>query len=356
MQDQKRILICPLNWGLGHATRCIPLIRLFLKKNAEVIIAADGRAYELLLKEFPKLKFIRLKGYEIRYPDKGTMTLKMLQSIPGILKGIRKEHRDLEKIIDQHKIDAVISDNRYGLYSKNVRSVLITHQLMIKSPFGEKFLHSLIQRFVNKFDECWIPDHAGEDNLSGDLSHKYPIGENTSFISILSRFLCTTPAPEFNFKIMAIVSGPEPQRSIFENVISEQILQSSLKALVVRGLPEQETKSETKGDVTFVAHLSSEEMERAICASELIISRSGYSTLMDLSKLEKRAIFIPTPGQTEQEYLADSLMKKGIAYSVKQSEFNLNSAMKESVKFTGFKKEIEENLAEKKIDELMRTL
>jgi hypothetical protein len=175
MQQPQRILICPLDWGLGHATRCIPVIRAFLGQNAEVLIAADGRAYELLQQEFPELQFIRLKGYEIRYPSSGSMAASMLLSIPKILSGIKREHRELEKIIAEHKIDTVVSDNRYGCWNKQVKSIFITHQLMLKSPFGEGLLHRIILSHIKKYDECWIPDHAAENNLSGELSHKYPL-------------------------------------------------------------------------------------------------------------------------------------------------------------------------------------
>ena len=188
MQKQKRILICPLDWGLGHATRCIPIIRLLLAKNAEIIVAADAGPLALLKQEFPQLTFIQLKGYNIQYPKSGSMKVKMLLSIPKIVNGIKEEHEALDKIIDKHKIDIVISDNRYGCWSKKIKSIFITHQLMIKAPFGENVLHKKVLKYIDNYDECWVPDVADSVNLSGDLTHKYTIPKNTFFVGALSRF------------------------------------------------------------------------------------------------------------------------------------------------------------------------
>jgi uncharacterized protein (TIGR00661 family) len=335
MQHPKRILICPLDWGLGHATRCIPIIRKLLENNAEVLIASDGSCAALLSREFPLIKIIPLKGYEIKYSYNRSMTLQMLLSVPRILNAIRREKAELAEIIEKYRIDVVISDNRYGCWNKKVKSIFITHQLMVKSPFAENILHRIIGSYISKFDECWIPDLPGSNNLSGDLSHKYPIPSNAFFIGSLSR-LKPKESNSFENKILAIISGPEPQRSIFERIISEQLFNSGLKSMMVFGLPREIQKVEHKGNILMINHLNSEEMQDAIASSEIIIARSGYSTIMDLAAMNKKAIFIPTPGQTEQEYLAKYLFQKKIAYFQKQSEFDLDSALKGSEKFNGF--------------------
>lgn len=356
MAKGKRILICPLDWGLGHATRCIPIIRLLQQKGAEVIIAADKRPLELLKKEFPDLKYIIFKGYEINYPKKGSMIWTMLRSIPKITKGIRTEHEALNKIIHEYNIDIVISDNRYGCWNPKTKNIFITHQLMIKSPFGENLLHKIVSKYISKFHECWVPDHEKEPNLSGDLSHKYPISETTFFIGPLSRFKTDQHQQEIEYDVMAILSGPEPQRTIFERIVSEQLFKSGLRSLIVFGLPEKTKKIEQKGNVTMISHLNSDEMEQMINRSKLIIARSGYSTIMDLSALQKKAIFIPTPGQTEQEYLAKELFKKQIAYYQKQSEFDLTKAIVESGKFSGFTKQINNTELENRIDLMLSSM
>ncbi len=336
MLSQKRILVCPLDWGLGHATRCIPIVRLLLNKNAVVIIAADGRSLALLKLEFPKLEFITLKGYDISYPTMGSMILKMFFSIPKILFGIWNEHEKLKKIIQKNKIDIVISDNRFGLWNKNIKSIFITHQLFIKSPLAEKLLHRINLFFINKFDECWVPDVAGAINLSADLSHSYQLPNNTFFVGFLSRFNLDVNKINSKYDILALISGPEPQRSIFEKLLVAQIHKSNLKALIVCGKTDIEQCIEQIGNITIVAYLQSQELERSFLESNLVIARSGYSTIMDLAILNKKAIFIPTPGQTEQEYLAIELMQKNIAFSQTQASFNLMVALEIAKKYTGF--------------------
>ena len=355
MNQPKRILICPLNWGLGHATRCIPIIHLLLKKNAEVIIAADGRPLELLKQEFPGLECICLQGYDIQYPDNGSMVWKMLFSIPKISLGIRKEHKTLKKIIIEKKIDVVISDNRFGLWSKDIKSIFITHQLMIKAPVAEKFLHRINLNYIKRYNECWIPDIEGPDNFSGDLAHKYKQPGNTFFIGILSRFNRPSDAKNetSEYDVMAIVSGPEPQRSIFEHLIVKQFQQNNLKALIVCGKTEKGQKKEIKGNIELIDHLGTDEMQKAILNSKIILARSGYSTIMDLAVLGKKAVFIPTPGQTEQEYLALMMMQKKMVYSQTQAEFDLDKALLELDNYKGLQSVGENNVLEKRIDQLL---
>lgn len=353
MQQKKRILVCPLDWGLGHATRCIPIIRLLLKKNLEVIIAADNRPLELLKLEFPNLEFIRFKGYDIQYPDSGSMILKMILSSPAILKGIKKEHHELKKIIRDKKIDVVISDNRFGCWNKKIKSIFITHQLMIKSPIAENLLRLINWGFIKKYDECWIPDEEGEPNLSADLSHKYTLPKNTFFIGVLSRFENSKASSNIICDVMAIISGPEPQRSVFEDLVLEQLSKSNLKAIVVRGITESVQTKEIKNNVEIFSHLNATEMEKAILSSKIIIARSGYSTIMDLATLGKKAVFVATPGQTEQEYLAEELMKKKIVYSQHQNEMDLKKALIESENYLGFAKMEKNNFLKKRIDILI---
>jgi len=352
----KRILICPLDWGLGHATRCIPIIRLLMMKKAEVIIASDGRALQLLKREFPTLEFIQFKGYEINYPDSGSMVWKMLFSIPKILRGIRKEHTYLKRIIKYKNIDIVISDNRFGLWNKDIKTIFITHQLIIKSPFAENILHKINLYYVNKYNECWIPDVEDEPNLSGDLSHKYSLPKNAFFIGALSRFdkNIEDNKSEYKHTVLGILSGPEPQRSILEKLITEQLITNNISALIVCGKTEEIYSERMIGKVKIVPYINSSEIKEAIIQSKIIVARSGYSTIMDLSALCKNAIFIPTPGQTEQEYLAKTLQKKGIANYQTQKEFDIKKALSESEKYSGFKPTGINNILEKRIDQLLK--
>ncbi|MFL5765798.1 MAG: glycosyltransferase [Bacteroidia bacterium] len=335
MQQPKRILVCPLDWGLGHATRCIPIIRYLIHKKTEVVIAAAGRPLALLKQEFPELEFVQFEGYNIDYSGTLPMALKMAVSVRGILKRIKEEHEELNAIVDRKHIDIVISDNRYGCHHPKTKNIFITHQLMIKAPVGEGQLHKKVLKYISNYDECWVPDVAGSRNLSGDLSHKYPLPANTFFIGPLSRFSSAeTPAKPIR-DVMAIVSGPEPQRSILEKLITGQICNKNLSALIVSGVPDSAGSSKS-GGVQVVTHMNSNEMQKEMLRSRIIISRPGYSTAMDLSVLAMKAVFIPTPGQTEQQYLAEYYKKQNIAFYMDQRNFDLSEALEESVKYNGF--------------------
>lgn len=220
-----RVLIAPLDWGLGHSTRCIPIIRYLLERGVEVVIGADGRPMQLLRMEFPSLEFVQMSGYNISYPKRGSMALKIAVQIPKILAGIKREHELLKKIIQENKIDAVISDNRFGLWSKEIPCVFITHQVMVKSPFGEKWIHQLNKKYISRYTECWVPD-SEKDGLSGDLAHKFKLPENAKFIGMLSRFYTPQPPSMVELSVnslLVILSGPEPQRTVLEGKIIKQL-------------------------------------------------------------------------------------------------------------------------------------
>ena len=352
MQKSKKIVVAPLDWGLGHASRCIPIIRYLLKKKYEVIIGADKRPLALLRSEFPTLEFVVMPGYNITYPANGSMALKMASSIPKIVSGIKKEHIQLEKLIESKKIDLVISDNRFGLWTKKIPCVFITHQVMIKAPIGENILHRLNKNYINKFTECWVPDLPGEENLSGDLSHKFPLPGNARYIGPLSRF--SKNSSEEEDQLLVVLSGPEPQRSIFEKKIIAQIKKYKIEALIVQGITES-NKTRTEGShCKVVSHLSSNDLQKEIVSSKYVLCRSGYSTIMDLAILgKKNIIFVPTPGQTEQEYLAKLFSKKKVAYSDSQKKIDLKKAMEECGKYTGFPSNFRNDEFESAVDSLL---
>ena len=304
-----------------------------------MIIAADGLGFTMLKEEFPDLETIHLPGYRMRYSGNRSMNWQVFINVPKILFQIYKEHVKLKKLISEHRLDAVISDNRYGLWSRKIYSVFITHQIIIKCPsplwFLQRPLRGIISFFIGKYHRCWVPDVKEAVNLSGDLSHQRLL-PSLKFIGPLSRFKHLDGASyEKKYDIIATLSGPEPQRSIFEQVILKQLAESDLKSIVVRGVPGG-PKSVTTG-VTVHSHLNTAEMYEAMMCSDLVISRPGYSTIMDLAALGKKAVFIPTPGQTEQEYLAEMLKEKGWFYSLSQGEFKLEAALAKAPDFTGIK-------------------
>lgn len=333
---EKKILFVPLDWGLGHATRDIPLIHEMQNAGCQVFIAAEGKHAALLQQEFPEITIFPLPGYRIQYAQKGKFFgLKIIQQIPKIIKAVTNEQQWLKKIVADYQIDAVISDNRFGLYHKDIPCVFITHQLLIKTPFGgwsERTLQKINYHFINKYSACWIPDFKGEDNLSGELAHPSKLPNNTSYIGCLSRFVNKPDVPK-KYDLLVLISGPEPQRTNLENIITTQIKSLQIKALIVRGLPgSPETKTIAPG-VEQVNHLNAAALNEAILASDIVLSRSGYTTLMDLARLNKKGILVPTPGQTEQEYLGNYLMEKGYFYSLPQEGFDLKTTLEKAGKF-----------------------
>jgi uncharacterized protein (TIGR00661 family) len=330
-----RILVAPLDWGLGHATRCIPIINELIEQNCEVVIAAAVGPYFLLKKEFPTLVFLRIKGYKIQYSrNKRWLPFKLLLQFPRIIFSIRKENSWLEKIINEYQIDAVVSDNRFGLYNKRVPCIYITHQLHIKTGniFSEKIAQKMHDHFIKKYTNCWVPDFK-ENGLAGELSHPVNIPSNVLYIGPLSRFEKINNVTKI-YNLLISLSGPEPQRTIFEKMIITQLKTFRKKVLLVRGLPDENKKLQADRElIEIVNHLSAEKLNRAFQQSEMIISRSGYSTIMDLVKLGKNAILVPTPGQKEQEYLAGYLMDKKYFYSVRQRNFSLETTIDHASSF-----------------------
>ena len=324
-----RVLVAPLNWGLGHATRCVPIIRELLRRKCEVVIAADGYSLRFLRQEFPHLEWVEFEGLKVEYSKGQSQVGAMLRQLPRFLRDIWREHKELKKIVERYEIDVVVSDNRFGLWCKGVHSVYVTHQLMVKMPRGLEWMEWAVWRFhrwfIGHYDECWVPDIEGEGNLSGDLSHKYPILKNTKFIGVLSRFSREKVVWEDvrveaealdlqqRYDVVAVLSGPEPHRTNLEREITDNRLQitdnglqiidgSSL--LIVQGLPADDLRlAEHRDGVDYIPHLQTELLQWYMQEAKEIVCRSGYSSIMDLYTIGRKAHLISTPGQTEQEYL-----------------------------------------------------
>lgn len=330
------ILVAPLDWGLGHATRCIPIIRELIADNCRVLIAASGKTEILLRAEFPNLRFLCLPGYNIEYAASAWgLAAKIVVQIPKVLSAIKEEQAWLEKMVEEEKIDAVISDNRYGLYHPGIRSIFITHQLLIKAPvkLAEDFLQEINYQYINKFSECWVPDAEGENNLAGELSHPASLPDiPVRYIGTLSRFNNENVVDGKDY-LLVILSGPEPQRTLLENSLLEELKAYKDPVVLVRGLPAAEDRLEIAENISVFDHLSASALERKITAASLVIARSGYSTVMDLAQLKKKSILIPTPGQTEQEYLSEHLMKKNFALCISQKKFRLRHALQLAASF-----------------------
>ncbi len=330
LKTLKRILLAPLDWGLGHATRCIPLINELISQGHEVFLAGDGKIKTLLLQEFSNLPFLELKGYHIHYAaTKRGLPISMLMQVPKILKAVEHEHNWLKDAVQKYRFDVVISDNRYGLYNPQAYTVFITHQLLIKTPFRliDKALQRINYHFINRFDECWVPDYEQPPYLAGELAHPSVLPRiPVKYIGPMSRFPVTQPI-DADQHLLILLSGPEPQRSILENKILLQLNDMHSPVLLVRGVPGAINTQHAAPHVVIKNHLPARQLMDALLHASLVVSRCGYSTVMDLMAMNKKCILIPTPGQTEQECLARHLMQHRLALCIAQEKFNLQSGL-----------------------------
>ena len=356
MKTPRRILISPLDWGLGHASRIIPLINRYLEQGDNVIIASSGLSLNLLKKQFPTLESIEIPSFKMKYSAGKSQVWAVIKAFPRLIYYSIREHSALKRIVNEENIDFIISDNRFGLFHKTVPSAYITHQLLIKLPKGwawlEPFVAFVHRCIINRFTECLVPDFEDmSESLAGELSHPTKKPRNVRYIGALSRFSkrCTpygratvgdtitqasplrsdtclqnriTPYGRENLitdcvlaysqnsslLALAILSGAEPQRSIFEKELLVSLQSKPHENIIlVQGKIEAEQKVSKVGKVTVYNFMSSEELQEYILKADEIICRSGYSSIMDLHALGKllNATLIPTPGQTEQEYLAE---------------------------------------------------
>jgi len=344
----KKILVGVLDWGLGHATRSVPLINYLSQFQCQIFIAASGPQKKVLLEIFPDLEFLNPPPYSIRYSKNGKyLPLEIFLQLPRLYKVIRDEKGWVGAQHGKHQFDLIISDNRYGFYHKSVPSVFISHQLSPKSGWGnlaDRMLRKIHYHFIKRFNRCWVPDAETGGGLAGELSHPATLPPNTRFIGPLSRLEKQTGIQKK--QLLILISGPEPARTHFEEMLRGQLKGYQGSHVLVRGLP---TSAEHQSPNEF-NHVDAPTLARLMTESSLVICRSGYTTIMDLLKMGRKAFLIPTPGQTEQEYLAGYLDSQGIFPFAKQSSFNLTAAIAKAERypyktpdldFESYKKEIE---------------
>jgi len=322
-----RILITPLDWGLGHSTRCIPIIQRLLELDARPVIGADKGPLALLRDAFPDLPHVRVPGVEVRYAKGASQTWAMAAQFPSMLRSVREEHHLFLNLRRQLQLDAVISDQRFGIRAEGLPSVIITHQLFPFTPFAQGVLRRINLRSVARFDRCWIPDRAEEPGLAGELSHGDVLVNNARYIGPVSRMdPAGSIAPTVPYRIVCVISGPEPQRTLLEDVLMKQLRRIDGQHLLVRGKPEP-ALDETIGHVRRVSHLGGDPLTGALLQAELIVSRTGYTTLMDLERIGKSALVVPTPGQAEQEYLGELHAKTGRFFVQAQERLDIADAL-----------------------------
>lgn len=320
----KKAIIAPLNWGLGHATRCIPIIQSLLHHHIEVVIASDGEALDLLRLEFPQIRCYKLPSYQINYRFTNPVT-NMFWHSRNFIRALNREHKEFAQLIKKEKPDLIISDNRYGVHSKNIFSVFISHQIKLQTGYAwlDPIASNLNRWLLKPFDHIWIPDFPPPQQLAPKLSA--PPKKSHTYIGILSRL--EPKKSKEKYDLCGIISGPEPQRTKLEYILTEQMQQVPGNHILIRGKT-QEKLEKNISNVKIVSYMTSSQLNEVMNESKIIVARSGYSTIMDLIKTGKKAILIPTPGQPEQIYLAKSLKNHPNFEIQQQHSLNLSGSVK----------------------------
>lgn len=318
-----KILVAPLNWGLGHATRCIPIIKALQEEGFSPVVASDGKALSLLQHEFPDLKFYELPELKIKYTKRRFwLKFRLVMQFYKFFKSFKEERKLLKTLDKDGELKGIISDNRFGFYHSSIPCAIITHQLKVYSG-STTWLSSLLhQFFLSKYDECWVPDRSLRPHMSGKLGHLKASTLKIKYIGFLSRFQYREVDNKYD--ILILISGPEPQRSMFETIMLKEFSDYQGKVVLVRGIVEDEQDVYEKNGITVYNFLKGEALETLLLESKVVIGRSGYTNLMDFGALRKNAILIPTPGQPEQQYLAKSMKKHGVVPYSQQYKFSLN--------------------------------
>ncbi|NSW44990.1 MAG: glycosyl transferase family 28 [Bacteroidales bacterium] len=337
----KNVLICPLDWGLGHAARVIPIIKRIQNKGHNVFIACSKHQQHFFKNELSNYTWIPCACPAIKYSENKLSIFHLLKLIPTILIGIKKDKNKINHWIKKYNIQLIISDNRYGCYSPKAYSVIITHQIKINLPskvkWAENLLHKQIKRWIYNFNRCWIPDINEIPNFAGDLSMQFSLNGKSAFIGLLSRFddkAFAELSVEKQYEVIAIVSGPEPQRSIFANILLQQLKELHKPCILVLGDFSKPFSTWHEENVLVYSYMNTKQLFQAIQSSKYIVARSGYSTIMDLISLKRTAILVPTPGQTEQEYLASYYKSRRMFVIAEQNNFKLSESLAELSVYT----------------------
>ncbi len=324
MKSSTNILICPLNWGLGHASRMIPIIDFCIKRNKNIIIAGNGNSLDLLARRFPNLEIEYIPAPTLQYSTKRAIGFTFYFNFFLLFVNMYRERKYLKNIVNKYMIDTIISDNRPGIYLPKLKSIYFTHQINVYPSKNRGILSNILSKLhkniIKKYDYCFVPDFDN-NSYAGRLS-KNTTGLNLKYIGPLSRFSIVQPNYSENkpkYDIVCIISGPEPQRKVFEDILIKKFKNENTKTLIFRGLPEKQSENIQIGNIRLINHCDDSEFLSYLNSAEIILCRSGYSTIMDLITIRKNAILIPTPGQPEQEYLGNHLKKYGFI-CVKQND------------------------------------
>lgn len=318
----------------------MPIIQAVIEQGHFPVFAGNDWQRKYISETFRNITSIHLDGYNVRYAKtKAGFLFSFAVQLPRLSKVIKQEHEWLLNIVNEQEIDYIISDNRYGLYHPKIASVFMTHQLEVQSGINDgvdHWLRSIHYKYINRFRECWIVDVEGTPNLSGRLAHPFQLPDTAKYIGLLSQ-LSDTDYQKAERHLLILLSGPEPQRSLLSDILWAQLQGYKEPVVFVEGSSTVKRRQNISSNISYHMQLTKDALLLLLQTASLVICRSGYSTLMDLVALEKKAIVIPTPGQTEQEYLAKHLHEEGVFYAATQKGFNLASSLSDSFAFP-FKK------------------
>jgi hypothetical protein len=329
----RRFLVAPLDWGLGHATRCIPIIRRLLALDREVVIGGSGPHVNLLIEEFPSLEVVPLVNYGISYASNSLLLAVKFPLMPArVCVCAAREYLQTREIVKKHTIDVIISDQRFGCRNPGVESIYVTHQLCLKMPRGfgalEPLFGAALRWAAERFDRVWIPDVPGSENLTGELTRRFPRPRSHRFVGPLSR-IPEHPAgtPSHSVELLVTLSGPEPQRTILEKRILISAATFPGRIVLLRGKPAGGLPAPVPSNVSVREHCRAGEAGELMRGARAVVCRGGYSTIMELVRLRKPAVLVPTPGQTEQEYLCARMEEKRWFATASQSGLDLREAV-----------------------------
>lgn len=327
----KRVLVAVLNWGLGHASRSIPIVTTLVEMGHEVIIASDGAAGELLKQEFPVLPYLELPSYDIQQPVRASYLHWLLQFFK-MRKARDEERKVVREIMRTYDIQYIISDNRYGAYHEETPSFIITHQLRLATPWPTNIIpNQIIKRWVGKFNACWIPDYKPPDAIAHGLHADLTLGTPIEYMGLLSRLYQKKEPSIYDFAV--IISGPEPGRTFFEKSLRKALTDIPLRQAWVLGRPMDNVERTDRS--SRYGYQSAEGINNIFNQTTIIIARAGYSTIMDCLKLKKKAIFVVTSGQPEQRYLGESLRKYACFRIISESQIStIPTLVKDLIKST----------------------
>lgn len=296
--NNQKILISPLNWGFGHVSRTIPIIKQLLKQNNEIIICCSTEQEVFYRNYFPQLCYVPFRDYPFVFTGKGNWINDIFKTLVELQKFITWEKNQVSKLVDQFDPDVIISDQRFGFRNQKVKSIIITHQVNFQLPWWAQLANFLNRQQLRKFNEVWIPDNP-DRSLSGQLS-KWK-NRRVHFVGWQSRLKQRNNSAQlYKYKYLGIVSGPQP----YSNQLADQLIQVLGTSIYPTAILSQQTISKECGKCVIYKGDNQQEIQQLFDESEILISYAGYSTLMDLSVIQKKAILIPTPGQSEQKYLS----------------------------------------------------